>query len=179
MAHVIAAPQMMTAAARDMETIGATLDAAHLTAASPTLAVPPAGADEVSASIAHLFSDYGQEYQTLARQAAASHEQFVQNLTASAGAYASAEAANVAPLKSLTETAAPAAGVAAAGQDVLKYLSDQVTVLISNLQAINNSLYDGTYTALFWGAIIFLLFWPVIIPALLFLIWWQSVFFIP
>jgi hypothetical protein len=101
MSFVIAAPETMAAAATDLATIGSTLSAAH-TAAAPTLAVMPAGADEVSASIAHLFSRQAQDYQTLAGQAAAFHEQFVQNLTASAGSYAGAEAANTALLQPLT-----------------------------------------------------------------------------
>jgi hypothetical protein len=45
----------------------------------------------VSASIAHLFSQHAASYQALAGQAAAFQQQFVQHLTASAGAYASAE----------------------------------------------------------------------------------------
>jgi hypothetical protein len=91
MSAVIADPEMMTAAAADLAAIGDTLNAAHLTAAVPTVAVLPAAADEVSTSIAHLFSGYGQEYQKLAGEAAASYEQFAQHLTASAGAYAGAE----------------------------------------------------------------------------------------
>ena len=59
MSYVIAAPEMMTSAATDLATIGSTLSAAHMTAALPTAAVIPAAADEVSASIAHLFSQYG------------------------------------------------------------------------------------------------------------------------
>jgi hypothetical protein len=54
-----------------------------------------------SASIAHLMSGYGQEYQALAGQAAAFQEQFVQNLTASTGSFTSAEAANTALLQPL------------------------------------------------------------------------------
>jgi TorA maturation chaperone TorD len=61
-----------------------------MTAAAPTLAVLPAAADEVSASVAHLFSQRAADYQAQAAQAAF-QEQFVQNLTASAGPYASIE----------------------------------------------------------------------------------------
>ena len=101
MSYVIATPELMTAAAADLATIGSNLNAAHITAAAPTGAVIPAAADEVSASIAHLFSAHAQEYQALAGRAAAFHAQFVQNLTASAVSYASAEAANVSSLQSL------------------------------------------------------------------------------
>ena len=58
MSYVIAAPEMMAATATDLATIGSNLSVAHLTAAAPTVAVTPAAADEVSASIAHLFSGY-------------------------------------------------------------------------------------------------------------------------
>ncbi|OBF57935.1 hypothetical protein A5787_24145 [Mycobacterium sp. 852002-50816_SCH5313054-b] len=88
---MIAVPELMAQAATDLATIGETLNAAHLTAAVPTVAVLPAAADEVSTGIAHLFSGYGQEYQKLAGEAAASYEQFAQHVTASAGAYAGAE----------------------------------------------------------------------------------------
>jgi hypothetical protein len=96
MSFLIAAPEMMTAAATDLATIGGTLDAAHLTAAPPTRAVLPAAADEVSASIAQLFSRHAQDYQALAGRAAAFYEQFVQALTAGARSYARAEATHVA-----------------------------------------------------------------------------------
>ncbi|QUR68281.1 PE family protein [Mycobacterium spongiae] len=102
MAYVMAAPELMEAAATELATIGSTLNAARTAAAAPTLAVLPAAADEVSASIAHLFSGHAVDYQKLAGEAAAFHEQFVQRLTASAGSYASAEAANVSWLQPLS-----------------------------------------------------------------------------
>ncbi len=115
MPAVIAVPELMAEAATDLATVGDTLNAAHMAAAAPTVAVLPAAADEVSASIAHLFSGYAEDYQKLAGQAAASYEQFVQHLTASASAYASAEAANVAELlQPLTAASASTASAAAA-----------------------------------------------------------------
>ena len=104
MSYVIAAPEMMTAAATDLAGIGSTLSVAHLVAASPTAAVIPAAADEVSASIAHLFSQYGGGFQALAGKAAAFHDQFVRTLKASASAYTSAEVANAALLKPASNT---------------------------------------------------------------------------
>ena len=101
MSAVIAVPDLMAEAATDLSAIGSTLDAAHMTAAAPTVAVLPAAADEVSVGIAHLFSGYGQEYQALAGQAAAFHSQFVQHLTTSAASYASAEDAIAALLQGL------------------------------------------------------------------------------
>ena len=62
MSHVSVAPDMVTAAAADLRSIGSTLDAAHLATARATLAVAPAAADEVSASVAHLFSGHAQDY---------------------------------------------------------------------------------------------------------------------
>ena len=99
MSSVIATPDLIAAAATDLAAIGSTVSAAHMTAAAPTVAVIPAAADEVSAGIAHVFSVHAQDYQGLAGQAAAFHEQFVQHLTASARSYASAEAANAAVLQ--------------------------------------------------------------------------------
>jgi hypothetical protein len=93
MSGVIAAPELMAEAATYLATIGSNLSAAHSAAAARTLAVLPAAADEVSASIAQLFSQYARDYQALAAKAGAFEEQLVQILNASAGAYANIEAA--------------------------------------------------------------------------------------
>ena len=114
MSLVTAAPELMTVAATDLANIGSTISAAHLVAATPTVAVVPAAADEVSSGIAHLFSKHAQDYQALAGQAAAFHEQFVQHLTSSAGSYASAEAASAKLLQPLAGSAASVAAAAAA-----------------------------------------------------------------
>ena len=98
MSYVIAAPEMMTAAATDLASIGSTLSAAHMTAALPTAAVIPAAADEVSASVAHLFSQYGGGFQALAGKASVFHDQFVHTLKASASAYTGTEAASTSGL---------------------------------------------------------------------------------
>ena len=141
MAYVIAAPEPMTAAAADLAGIGSTLSAAHMTAATPTIAMLPAAADEVSARIAQLFAGHAQEYQALAGRAAAFHEEFVRRLTASAGSYAGAEAANSSSLRALT---ASAAAPAAAGLEnlltnlVLAELNLQLTAL-TVLQQLANS----------------------------------------
>ena len=45
----------------------------------------------MSSGIAHLFSQYGADFQALAGKASAFHDQFVQNLSAGAGAYTSTE----------------------------------------------------------------------------------------
>ena len=105
MSYLIAAPEMMTAAATDLATIGSDVNAAHMVAAAPTVALVPAAADEVSAGIAQVFSRYAEGYQALAGQAAVFHEQFVQHLTAGAHSYASAEAINVSYLLWLVENA--------------------------------------------------------------------------
>jgi hypothetical protein len=126
MSYVIAAPEMMRAAATDLATIGSDLSAAHMAAASSTLALPPAGADEVSASIAQLFSRHTQDYQALAGRAAAFHEQFLQHVKASAGSYASGEAVNVTLLRPLT---AIAGSVAGAGAGLQEQLGNLLTIL--------------------------------------------------
>jgi hypothetical protein len=91
MAYVVADPEMMTAAASDLAGIGSNLNAAHMVAAARTNSVIPAAADEVSASIAHLFSQQAANYQALAAQAAAFHDQFAHNLATGAFSYASIE----------------------------------------------------------------------------------------
>src|SRR5271166_4424510 len=96
MSFVIAAPELVTAAATDLASLGSALSAANAAAATQTTGVLAAAEDEVSAAIASMFSAHGQGFQALAGQAAAFHEQFVQAVTAGAGSYVGAEAANVA-----------------------------------------------------------------------------------
>ena len=89
MSYVIAAPEMMTAAATDVATRLEPRCGAH--GGGPTVAVMPAAADQVSAGIAQLFSQHAQDYQASARQAAAFQEQFAQNLKTSAALYTTIE----------------------------------------------------------------------------------------
>ena len=70
MSYVIAAPEMMTAAATDLAGIGSTLTEEHTAAAALTVGLVPAAADEVSAGVAHLFSRYAEDFQGLAGRAA-------------------------------------------------------------------------------------------------------------
>ena len=137
MSMVIATPELITAAATDLQSIGTTLNAAHITAAAPTFAVPPAAADEVSASIAQLFSGYGQEYQKLAGKAAAFHDQFVQHLNASADIYGSAEAVNIGllqPLTSIADSFLAASGVQESLRDLLMSYQHQLLIAFFDSQ---------------------------------------------
>ncbi len=132
MSYVIAAPEMMAAATTDLATIGSTLSAAHTAAAAPTVTVMPAGADEVSMSIAHLFSRHAQGYQGLAGQASLFHKQFVQQLKASAGSYASIEAANALLLRPLNAGAGSSAtAIAALSGPLLNSLLTSVSLNFS------------------------------------------------
>ena len=96
MANLAVAPEFLASAATDLSNIGSTLGAANSAAATQTTGILAAAEDEVSVAIASLFSGHAQAYQALGAQAAAFHDQFVQALTAGAGSYLSAEAANVA-----------------------------------------------------------------------------------
>jgi hypothetical protein len=164
MSYVIAAPEMMTSAAADLATIGSNVDAAHTAAATRTTAVLPAAADEVSASIAHLFSAHAANYQAMAAQAAAFNDQFVQHLTASAGSFAHAEAANTALLQPLTASAASIGNAVAAvpGQALLNDLFNAtVGPLITPFATFifNQPLLQ---------AILPILLSPILIPVILF-----------
>lgn len=105
MADLIAAPQVLSAAAAEVSGIGVSVSAAHAAAASSTTAVVPAGADEISTSIAAVFSRHGQQFATLGAQASVFHTEFAQALTAAGGAYAATEVANVSPLQTLPQHA--------------------------------------------------------------------------
>ncbi|MGO9927040.1 MAG: PE family protein, partial [Mycobacterium sp.] len=94
MSFVVAVPEQVQAAAHDLAGIRSMLAEASSSVAFPTTAVVPAAADEVSAAIATLFGNFGQQYQLLSAQAQAFHTEFVDLLNAGAGAYLSTEIAN-------------------------------------------------------------------------------------
>jgi hypothetical protein len=92
MSYVIAAPEMMTSAATDLAGIGSALSEAHAAAATPTVALVPAAADEVSAAVTKVFSAHAASFQAAATKAAAFGGQFAQNLHASAFSFTELEA---------------------------------------------------------------------------------------
>ncbi|ORV44219.1 PE family protein [Mycobacterium conspicuum] len=92
MSSLLAAPQLLADAASDLAGLGSTIKTANAEAAAPTTGLLPAAADEISTEIASLFSAHGHGFQRLSAQVAAFHEQFVGSLSASAKAYAAAEA---------------------------------------------------------------------------------------
>ena len=101
MSFVMAAPEMLASAAADVAGIGSSLSAANAAAAAPTTAVMAAAGDEVSAAITSVFSRHAQQFQALSAQAAAFHDRLVQTLNSGAGSYASTEAANTSPLRTI------------------------------------------------------------------------------
>lgn len=112
---LITAPEILAATAADVENIGSAISTAGANAAAPTISLPAAAEDEVSAAIARLFGAYGQEYQALISQAATFHAQFAQTLAAASGAYTQAELANAALMSGISN-ALPAPLQALLGQ---------------------------------------------------------------
>jgi PE family len=148
MSYVTAVPETMAAAAKDLAAVGSTLSEAHIAAAIPTVGLVPAAVDEVSASIAHMFSGYAADFHALAGRAAVFHEDFVQNLTAGAHSYASAEAINVEYLIWLVENA----GLWTAS----RALFDMLASIFPILQAIQQTFVQPVLAIL--GVALLLLF---------------------
>lgn len=96
MSFLTTLPDLLLAAAGQLQSIGSAVTAANSTAAFPITGVVPAAADEVSAVTAATFAAYGQQYQAISAQASMIHEQFVSALGESADSYAATEAANAA-----------------------------------------------------------------------------------
>ena len=96
MSFVTTQPEALSAAASNLQAIGAALNAQSAAAAAPTTGVVPAAADEVSALTAAQFAAHANLYQSVAAQAAAIHEMFVATMNGSAESYAATEAANAA-----------------------------------------------------------------------------------
>jgi uncharacterized protein YfaQ (DUF2300 family) len=96
MSFMTAQPEALIAAAGALETLGSAMTAGNTAAATPTTAVVPAAADEVSALTAAQFAAQGVLYQTMSTQATAINELFVSALMTSAGSYTATEVANAA-----------------------------------------------------------------------------------
>jgi hypothetical protein len=94
MTFVTTQPELLTAAANQLQDIGSTIAAQNAAAATPTLGVVPAAADEISGLTATRFAAHAALYQDVSAQAAAIHDLFVQVLHASGASYAGTEAAN-------------------------------------------------------------------------------------
>jgi hypothetical protein len=94
MTFVTTQPELLTAAASQLQGIGNAITAQNAAAATPTLGVVPAAADEVSALTATQFAAHAALYQEVGAQAVAIHDFFVQVLQASGASYAGTEAAN-------------------------------------------------------------------------------------
>ncbi|OIN80328.1 PE family protein [Mycobacterium malmoense] len=98
MSFVTAQPEMLSAAAFDLQAIGSAMAAQNAAIAAPTTGVVPAAADEVSALTALQFATHGAMYQAVAAEAAVLHQLLVTTLATSAGSYAATEAANAVTL---------------------------------------------------------------------------------
>ncbi|KZS80234.1 Triacylglycerol lipase [Mycobacterium persicum] len=71
MSFLIALPDVVADAARDLAALGSTLSTANAAAATPTTTLLAAAEDEVSAAVTVLFSAHGQAYQALSEQVGA------------------------------------------------------------------------------------------------------------
>ena len=94
MSYVLATPESLATAAKDLAGIGSAVNAANAAAAGSTTSLLAAGADEVSARIAAFFGAYGLQYRALTAQSAQWHERFVLALAANANEYLTTEIAN-------------------------------------------------------------------------------------
>lgn len=96
MSFVTTQPEMLAAAANQLQGIGTAISTQNAAAAAPTQSVVPAAADEVSALTATQFGAHAAMYQVVSAQAAAVHDFFVHMLGVSGASYAGTEAANAA-----------------------------------------------------------------------------------
>ncbi|OBI15061.1 hypothetical protein A5713_24425 [Mycobacterium sp. E2497] len=94
MSFLTTVPELLQAAAGQLQAIGSAVTTANSTAAFSITGVVPAAADEVSAMTAAAFAGYGQQYQAISAEASMIHEEFVKALGLSADSYSATEAAN-------------------------------------------------------------------------------------
>lgn len=96
MSFVTTRPELLTAAAGSLSTVGAAQSAQNAAIAPPTTGVVPPAADAVSGLVATQFAAHGVAYQAVATMATQIHEAFVRTLATGGATYAATEAANVA-----------------------------------------------------------------------------------
>lgn len=96
MSFLMAQPEVLGAAARELHGINASVREGSSAVAAATTGVVPAAADVVSILTAQQFSRHGQVFQEISAQAAVVREQLVTMLGISAGSYAATEIANTA-----------------------------------------------------------------------------------
>ena len=94
MSFVMTRPEMLAAAAGNLQALGSVMSASNAAAAAPISGVVPAAADEVSALTAARFAAHAAMYQAVGAQAAAIHELLVATVGTSADSYTATEAAN-------------------------------------------------------------------------------------
>jgi hypothetical protein len=94
MSFVSIVPEMMSAAAENLQSVGSGVAAENAAALAPTTGLIPAAADQVSVLTAMQFAAHAQMYQAVSAQAAAIHQMFVTVLATSANSYTATEAAN-------------------------------------------------------------------------------------
>jgi hypothetical protein len=96
MSFLMAQPEILDAASRELHRINASVREGSSAVATPTVGVAPAAADAVSILTAQQFSRHGQLFQEISAQAALVREQLATTLGISAGSYAATEIANTA-----------------------------------------------------------------------------------
>ncbi|QLL05864.1 PecA family PE domain-processing aspartic protease [Mycobacterium vicinigordonae] len=95
MSALLVTPDLLSTATTELANIGTTVHLSNTSAFVGTTGLAAASADEISVALASMFTEYGQQYQALAQQFAASYEQFLPRLLEAAQAYAAAETAIV------------------------------------------------------------------------------------
>jgi len=94
MSFVSIVPEILSAAADDLQSVGSRIQAENAASRGPTTGLIPAASDEVSAVTAMQFAAHAHAYQTVSARAAVIHQMFVTTLAAAATSYANTEAAN-------------------------------------------------------------------------------------
>jgi hypothetical protein len=115
MSFVVAVPGQVQTAGQDLAGMRSALDEVTEAIAVPVTSLAPAAGDQVSAAVAALFRNFGEEYQALDAHAAAFHNTFVNAMIGGAAAYTEAEIANNAALLSGGGSLATAFGGALSG----------------------------------------------------------------
>lgn len=136
MSFVIAVPEQVQGAARDLTGIGSSLSDTAADVSEPTTGIAAAARDEVSITIASVFGNFGREFQALSTRARALHTQFVKALNAAADAYVRAEVASAQAVMPSTAASALRQDLNAFGIGVTTPYQALVSTTVTNAQTV-------------------------------------------
>ena len=146
LSSVIVVPDALDAASVDLASLRESFSAVHQAAVAPTVSIPPAAADEISAALSAAFSEFARSYHAAAAAVGLDLDIFAHKLTDTLRAYTTADIGNADPLAG-TIFDLPAQLIVQFAERML----NPISVIGGEIYALFQMLYQILYSSLmFW-----------------------------